>query len=104
MEKLLCVEDRFLISGRGVVLVPDFPLPPKGQFDVFTEPVVIVKPDGSRVECKASFQAMHSRLLDGTSKWAIVVLLPDVNKEDIPVGSEVYCSEETCALVGGKAV
>ena len=98
MVKLLEVEDRFLISGRGVVLCPDFPLPPEGRFRSFAEPVLVIKPDGSRAEFGASFQRVHFRLSGGRSRWAVAVMLPGAEKADVPVGSEVHCRDETRAL------
>ena len=100
MVKLLDVEDRFLISGRGVVLYPDFPLPPEGRFRPFAEPVLLVRPDGSRAEFEAGFQKAHFRLSDGGSLWAVVVTLK-AEKADVPVGSELYCRGETRALLAG---
>lgn len=101
MEKLLDVEDRFLIRGLGVVLAPDFPLLPKGQFGSFAEPVLIVRPDGSRSELQASFQTTHFQLPGGSSRWAVTVVLPEAGKADVPVGSAVYCRDETRALLTG---
>ncbi len=100
MVKLLDVEARFLIAGRGLILYPDFPLPPEGRFRPFAEPVLVIKPDGSRAEFEASFQPTHFRLSDGWSQWAITVMLK-AEKADVPVGSEVYCRDETRALLVG---
>ena len=100
MVKLLDVEDRFLIAGRGVVLCPDFPLPPEGRFRPFAEPVLLVRPDGSRAEFEASFQKAHFRLFDGGSLWAVTVMLK-AEKADVPVGSELYCRDETRTLLFG---
>ena len=102
MVKLLDVKDRFLISGRGVVLYPDFPLPPEGRFRSFAESVLLVKPDGSRAELEASFQTAHFRLSGGGSLWAVTVMLK-AEKADVPAGSEVYCRGETRALLVGQA-
>ena len=85
-----------------MVLIPDFPLPPEGRFHSFAEPVLLVKPDGSRAEFTANFQPTHFRLFNGGSRWAVTVMLK-AKKADIPVGSEVYCRSETRALLLGKA-
>ena len=85
-----------------MILHPDFPLPPEGRFRPFAEPVLLVKPDGSRAEFEASFQSTHFRLSSGWSLWAVTVMLK-AEKADVPVGSEVHCRGETRALLLGQA-
>lgn len=101
--KLLTVEDRFNITGRGLVLAPHFSLPPDGRFRRFSEQVLIVRPSEDKEELAADFEAMHFRLLDGRGKWAIIVLLPHAEKEDVPIGSQIYCSARAKSILFGTA-
>ena len=99
MKKLLQVEDRFLISGRGLILAPAFPLSLESRARTMTEPMYVVRPDGRRVQMEGRIELVHSRQTDGTSKWSLIVLLPQAEEEDVPVGSEIFCREELCALI-----
>jgi len=94
--ELLITEDCFLIEGRGVVVIPDFPVP-HGWKDR-TEAVVVTKPDGQQHEATAQFSMSHFRLLDPKApiekRWRIVVLLLGWKKEDLPVGCKILVSQE----------
>lgn len=92
--ELLKVEDTFLIKGRGLILVPSFAVPDGWVNRI--ENVIIVKPDGSQLQCMAQFNLSHFNMADPTAsieqRWQVVVILPDQSKEDIPVGSTVFGS------------
>ena len=95
--ELLTVEDSFQISGRGVVVIPDFSVP-DGWKDR-AETVAVTRPDGQVYEAAARFSMSHFRLLDRTASldrsWRIVVLLLDRQKDELPVGSKISVSQET---------
>lgn len=94
--ELLTVEDSFQITGRGVVLVPDFSVP-IGWTDR-TETVVVEQPCGNRYEAMARFNLSHFNLVDHHApvdkRWRIVVLLPGRAKEDVPPGSKLFVASE----------
>ena len=94
--ELLAIEDRFLVEGRGVIIVPDFSVPPGWKDRIDT--VVVTKPDGQQHEAKAQFSMSHFRPVDPKApidkRWRIVVLLLGENKEDLPVGSKILVSRE----------
>ena len=106
MTALLTVEDCFLIEGRGVVILPDFPVPTGWKNR--TETVVVIKPDGQRYEAMAEFSMSHFRLLDPEApidkRWRVIVLLPGQKKEDLPAGSQILVLPEVRdALLPRKA-
>ena len=97
--KLMTVEDRFVIQSRGVVLIPDFPVPT--QWTDRTEPVTIVSPNGNRISVSAMFMLTHYSYAEPRpgQSWRIVILVPDLAKEDIPIGSVVFTAPETRDLL-----
>ena len=91
--ELLTVQDCFLIEGRGVVVIPDFPVP-HGWKDR-TDTVVVVKPDGQQHQASIRFSMSHFRMLDPkASGWRVVALLLNGKKEDLPQGSKILVSQE----------
>ena len=94
--ELLTVEDCFLIEGRGVVVIPDFSVPP-GWRDR-TDTVTVTKPDGQQYEAMAQFSMSLYRFLDRKADidkvYRVVALLRDRKKEDLPVGSKILVSPE----------
>ena len=94
--ELLTVEDCFLIEGRGVVVIPDFPVP-EGWKDR-TETVTVTRPDGQQHEATAQFSMSHFRPLDPKApidkRWRVVVLLLNAKKEELPAGSKISVSRE----------
>jgi len=95
MERLLQVEDRFLIAGRGVVVAPVLPLSGRTSFQAFQDTVQVRRPDGTTRDLLAEFAPEHHRLIAGGSRWCIVVRFPSASKDDIPVGSIILASAET---------
>jgi len=100
----LKVEDTFLIKGRGLVLIPNLPLPTTGKFDSVYDKVVVLKPDGTEREFEAKFMLEHFSLVGGGSKWSIVVLLSEASKADVPAGSEIMVSEDTLASIRNGSI
>jgi hypothetical protein len=94
--ELLTVEDRFLIEGRGVVVIPDFSVP-DGWKDR-TDTVVVIKPNGQQYEATAQFSMSHFRPLDPKAavdkRWRVIVLLLNGKKEELPAGSKIWVSQE----------
>src|SRR5262245_36148282 len=95
LVELLTVEDSFLIKGRGVVVVPDFSVP--DGWKNRTEMVVVEKPDGRRYDTTANLNMAHFNISDPGApidkRWRVVVTLPELKKEEIPIGSRIFVSE-----------
>lgn len=95
--EMLIVEDAFEISGRGVVVTPDFPAP-RGWRNR-SENVTIVKPDGQRYETVARFNLSHfnstASQISQDVPWRVAVTLPDQAKADLPPGSIILVTPET---------
>ncbi|OWQ77101.1 hypothetical protein CEE57_01690 [Stenotrophomonas maltophilia] len=84
MELLLCVEDRFALDGRGLVLAPDAPLPSSGYPPALT--VIVERPDGTRLLAEAELRLDHFR----PGGYKLIVCLPALKKAHVPVGSRVW--------------
>lgn len=82
MELLL--RDRFLLAGRGLVLVPDLPLPYGKNNPVCT--VILERPDGTRLQTEAELRLDHFR----PGGYKMIVYLPRLDKADVPVGSKIW--------------
>jgi len=79
------VEDVFCITGRGCVVVAGMP-----DHKLFLKPgdgILLKRPDGSEVETTIRGVDAGIRRENGT---AIAILLADVTKADIPIGTEVW--------------
>jgi len=84
---LFTVEDRFLITGRGVVIVPGIPwrgVPSTKRGD----PLILRTPLGEIIETSIKEVEM---IRTATRIEASPVLLPsDIHKFDVPIGTEVF--------------
>lgn len=103
--ELLTVQEHFDITGRGLVLLPDFDVS-KG-WENRSEPVLVVTPDGREHEFAARFELIHFNIRDpnvgANRRWRVSVSLPSASKASVPVGSKLFCeSELNAALVGGR--
>ncbi len=94
--ELLNVEELVEITGRGVVVIPDFPVP-NGWKDR-TEVVVVTKPDGEQFSTNVQFSVTHFNIADSSvsadKRWRITVMLLDRKKVEVPVGSKILVSPE----------
>jgi hypothetical protein len=90
LVELLTVADRFQLSS-GLVLMPDFSVP-KG-WRPRSETVLIVKPNGESREARAWLAVAHFYIRDpavsADRRWRLVVCLPTMTKEEVPIGSKV---------------
>jgi hypothetical protein len=85
---LFVVEGAFFIKGRGLVTVPG--IVPEGdeRFRV-GDPILLKRPDGSRLEWNiGGLEMIHCTPRRQTND--VFILLKGLNKEDLPVGSEVW--------------
>jgi len=73
---LFVVEQVFLITGRGVVLLPGL----GKNFIRVSTPIRLVRPDGSTLDTKICGI--------GFNEFRDILLGQEVRKEDVPVGTE----------------
>jgi hypothetical protein len=109
LTEIMKVEDRFQITGRGLLLIPEFPAR-HGRFPAQTIQVVIETPDGARMTATARIESQHFSYSDpiraaeaGKSAWVLVARLPDGEKEDVPVGSRILAPREIAAALAALA-
>jgi hypothetical protein len=106
--ELLTVHERFQLSAWGLTVVPDFSVP-TGRWRNLEELVLVVTPEGQEFEALAQFNMVHFNIRDPEAsldrRWCIVVTLPSVQKEQVPIGSKVFVSLEVqnAVLAGSGA-
>ena len=97
--ELMTVKDTFSLSrksGALLALHPDFPVPP-GGWKNRAEKVLVVRPDGSKIEATAEVTLEHFLIRDpdvSTDKrWRVGLFLTHTKKEDVPLGSRILVSD-----------
>jgi hypothetical protein len=90
-RRLFVVEDTFFIKGRGLVPVPGIVPQAEERFRV-GDPIVLKRPDGSHTEWTIGGLEMIS-CSPPRPRTDVVILLKDLNKEDVPIGTEVWSSD-----------
>jgi hypothetical protein len=95
--ELLTVQDRFQLSGIGLTVTPDFPVP-NGWRNI-EEPVEVELPSGERFEVLGQFNMTHFNISDPAAgverRWRLLVTLTTMVKEQVPIGSRLFVSEQT---------
>jgi len=79
---LFKVQDRFLITGRGLILVPGL----GGKKATVGDPIKIVKPDQTIIE--TTIRGI------GFNEFRDILVGNDLTKNDVPIGSEVWLNKE----------
>jgi hypothetical protein len=102
---LLTVEERFQLSDIGLTLAPDFPVP-HGKWRNLQETVRLSDPSGKELQAVAQFNITHFNIPDPSTslnqRWRILVTLPGLTKEHVPIGSKLFVSSEIRdAIFGG---
>src|SRR5579863_4142179 len=89
--KLLTVEDTFFIEGRGVMVLP--------MITNYSGPtsfsVVLRKPNGEEPEARANLDIPTLNL--PREPYPFVCSFAGMNKQEIPIGTEVWISPEITA-------
>ncbi|HEU0302913.1 MAG TPA: hypothetical protein VFR37_25855 [Longimicrobium sp.] len=97
MVELLTVQDRFDLSSAGLTVVPDFSVPSGRWSDIVTE-VTVIRPDQTSISASGRFGRWHFNIPDPSvpldKRWRVVLSIPGVTKDDVPVGSVVLVPEE----------
>jgi hypothetical protein len=91
MSRLLfTVEDSFMIKGQGLVPVPG--IVPQGQERFGPgDPIELRRPDGIRLTTRiASLELVSAH--PPRNDWHVV--LRDLSKDDVPVGTEVWSVDD----------
>lgn len=99
--KILTVEDHLVIRGDLVVL-PDFALPQNAEPIEFFSKARVVSGDSVSVLTMhvTTWRVNLSGIREDVIKhWRVQLCFPNAEEGAIPVGSEVYLSEEDCRRV-----
>lgn len=104
--ELLTVEDSFQIEGFGLVLRPDFSVP-NGRWAERMDSVLVVRPDGEKLETTARFGLSHLYISDPTvsieRRWRVVLSFPHLTKDQVPIGSRILVSQRMRHAILGTA-
>lgn len=91
MELLIQVEHALEITGRGLALLPDLPMPFKTS--VREHDVLIERPDGTTSSTRAVLSVDHFR----PGGYKLIVYLPELGKASVPAGSKVWLVDEVAS-------
>ena len=90
MQRLLKVEDTFLIEGRGLVVVPGPAIEDvRGSGDISVE---LRCPDGTRLVALLNLSPVFQTPPPLVHRWACI--FRTLRKEDVPVGTEIWCDDD----------
>ncbi len=81
-------EDTFVVSDRGLVLIPSIIPQGEERFRV-GDPITLLRPDGSSVEAKIG----GLEPLDPSPRRDVVIMLKGITKSEVPVGTEVWSTD-----------
>ncbi len=87
---LFAVVDRFNIAGRGTVVVPGIPHSFTDPVIRRGDPLILRTPLGDIIETYLRDIELINYRPGGKRLEATPILLPDLHKFDIPIGTEVY--------------
>lgn len=89
-EKIFIVTDRFEIQGRGTAIVGERPtnLP---DFKIGS-PIVLISPENKEMITEVSGIDLPTTV---SGVRLIAVLIKNLNKKDVPIGTEVFLKNQT---------
>ncbi len=79
---LFKVQDKFLITGRGLILVPGL----GNKKATVGDPIKIIKPDQTVIE--TTIRGI------GFNEFRDILVGKELTKDDVPIGSEVWLNKE----------
>jgi hypothetical protein len=90
LQTTFTVEDRFLIRGRGLILVPGLPVGCESRYRI-GDPIVLQRPDGTRLAWAiGGLEIWSSKTpLRPPREWTVPILLMGLEKADVPIGTVV---------------
>ena len=79
---LFKVQDKFLITGRGLILIPGL----GDKKATVGDPIKIIKPDQTVIE--TTIRGI------GFNEFRDILVGKELTKDDVPIGSEVWLNKE----------
>jgi hypothetical protein len=106
MELLLTVDQHFLIKGRGLTVLPLIDYPTDFLYKPFLDQVVVRPPEKDEITFTAKFNLEHhTGHYPNGEIWDadyIVLQLPEGTKELVPVGTQVFVTQELLHYIKGE--
>ena len=104
--ELLKVEEHFLLQNIGLIVTPDFSVPEIEKWNDFKTEARVVYPEGVESIQKAYARIWHFNIRDPevsiNKRWRVVLSFPDSDKQQIPIGSLIFVSEDVYSSIRGK--
>ena len=99
--ELLTVKDSFQLTGKGVVVLPDFPVP--NNWENREEEVVIQTVSMEKFKAVAQLNKTHFQIANpkvpAEYRWRVTVTFQNLRKEELSPGSTILASRQLCALL-----
>ncbi len=95
------IEDKIFIENRGVMIVPHLELPEECGFEPFSDKVLVSEPSGEERCVNVSFELQQHNLICGGFNCNIAIVLKDICKKDILIGSKIFVSDKTYRKLKG---
>lgn len=95
-KPLLTVEDTFIVTGRGLFLVPSVSpglISANTLKDTHYAPVRLIRPDASEEIVEATFSWHHINKQTGSGVF-LICNFKTMQKEQVPIGTEVWLLED----------
>jgi len=87
---LFVVEQSFQLAGRGCVLAPGPSIEPGATPVRVGDKIQLLLPSGARMETHIGGLEMIKRIVRPAVLTAAVLLPPDISKDQVPVGTQVF--------------
>ena len=99
--ELLTVEDCFQITDKGIVVMPNFPVP--RDWKNRKAEVVIQATTGQEFKTTAQLDRVHFRIANPTvpaeHRWRVTITFQDLSKRQLPPGTQILAPIELCELL-----
>ena len=105
-QKLIEVIDHFQLTNIGLTVAPDFSIPENGKWNDYHTEVKVITPNGHESIHKVHIGSWHFNIRDPEvsidKRWRIILSFPESNKEQIPIGSEIYATKQDYTNITGE--
>lgn len=88
---LLTVEDTFILSGQGLIILPS-PYSSEYSSSPSKLKVMLIKPDGTELQARMYFILVRVTP-PPIDQYPLGCVLEKLSKEDVPIGTEIWYDE-----------
>lgn len=99
--ELLTVRECFQLTGKGVVVLPDFSIP--SNWEDREEEVVVQTVFGKAFKTVAQLNRTHFQIANPTVpaeyRWRLTITFQNLRKDELPPGTTILASKQLCELL-----